>query len=172
LPIAVNVSAVEFRDKGFVEGVRRILSETGLPAQYLELELTEGVLMEDAESATSVLLQLKAMGVHLAIDDFGTGYSSLSYLRKFPIDALKIDQSFIRQNTTTPNESSIVSAVIAMGRSLKLRVVAEGVETLEELVVLQGLQCDEAQGFYFSRPVAAAQFADLLQKGTAGVFVH
>ncbi len=172
LPIAVNVSAVEFRHKGFVEGVRTILSETGLPAQYLELELTEGVLMEDAESATSVLLELKAMGVHLAVDDFGTGYSSLSYLRKFPIDALKIDQSFIHQNTTTPDEAAIVSAVIAMGRSLKLRVVAEGVETLEELMVLQGLQCDEAQGFYFSRPVAAAQFADLLQKGTAGVFVH
>jgi len=172
LPIAVNVSAVEFRDKGFVESVRTILSETGLPAQYLELELTEGVLMEDAECATSVLLELKAMGVHLAVDDFGTGYSSLSYLRKFPIDALKIDQSFIHQNTTTPDESTIVSAVIAMGRSLKLRVVAEGVETLEELMVLQDLQCDEAQGFYFSRPVAAALFADLLQKGTCGVFVH
>jgi len=172
LPMAVNVSAVEFRDKGFVEGVRTILSETGLPAQYLELELTEGVLMEDAESATSVLLALKAMGVHLAVDDFGTGYSSLSYLRKFPIDALKIDQSFIHQNTTPHDESTIVSAVIAMGRSLKLRVVAEGVETLDELMVLQGLQCDEAQGFYISRPVAAEQFADLLQKGTAGVFVH
>src|SRR5579859_3614195 len=172
LPMAVNVSAVEFRDKGFVEGVRTILSETGLPAQYLELELTEGVLMEDAESATSVLLALKAMGVHLAVDDFGTGYSSLSYLRKFPIDALKIDQSFIHQNTTAHDESTIVSAVIAMGRSLKLRVVAEGVETLDELMVLQGLQCDEAQGFYISRPVAAEQFADLLQKGTAGVFVH
>jgi diguanylate cyclase (GGDEF)-like protein/PAS domain S-box-containing protein len=172
LPIAVNVSAVEFRDRGFVDGVRTILSETGLAAQYLELELTEGVLMEDAESATSVLLSLKAMGVQLAVDDFGTGYSSLSYLRKFPIDALKIDQSFIHQNTTTPDESTIVSAVIAMGRSLNLRVVAEGVETLEELMALQGLQCDEAQGFYFSRPVAAELFADLLQKGTAGVFVH
>jgi diguanylate cyclase (GGDEF)-like protein/PAS domain S-box-containing protein len=172
LPIAVNVSAVEFRDKGFVEGVRKVLSETGLSAQYLELELTEGVLMEDAESAASVLLELKAMGVRIAIDDFGTGYSSLSYLRKFPIDALKIDRSFIHQDTTDPDESTIVSAVIAMGRSLKLRVVAEGVETLEELTILRALQCDEAQGFYFSRPVAAAQFADLLQKGTAGAFVH
>jgi EAL domain-containing protein (putative c-di-GMP-specific phosphodiesterase class I) len=146
--------------------------ETGLPAQNLELELTEGVLMEDAASATSVLLALKAMGIHLAIDDFGTGYSSLSYLKKFPIDALKIDQSFIHQNTTVSDKSSIVSAVIAMGRSLKLRVVAEGVETLDELMVLQGFQCDEAQGFYFSRPVAAELFADLLQKGAAGVFVH
>jgi diguanylate cyclase (GGDEF)-like protein/PAS domain S-box-containing protein len=172
LVIAVNVSAVEFRDKGFVESVRTILSETGLPAQYLELELTESVLMDDAESATSVLVKLKAMGVHLAIDDFGTGYSSLSYLRKFPIDALKIDQSFIHQKNPTHDKSTIVSAVIAMGRSLKLRVVAEGVETLDELMVLQGLQCDEAQGFYFSRPVAAAQFAELILKGTAGVFVH
>jgi len=172
LPIAVNVSAVEFRDKGFVEGVRTILSETGLPARYLELELTEGVLMEDAESAAAVLLELKAMGVRLAVDDFGTGYSSLSYLRKFPIDALKIDKSFIHQDTADPDESTIVSAVIAMGRSLRLRVVAEGVETLEELMVLQGLDCDEAQGFYFSRPVGAAQFADLLQRGTASVFIH
>jgi diguanylate cyclase (GGDEF)-like protein/PAS domain S-box-containing protein len=172
LVIAVNVSAVEFRDKDFVEGVRTILSETGLPARYLELELTEGVLMEDAESSASVLQELKAMGVHLAVDDFGTGYSSLSYLRKFPIDTLKIDKSFIHQNSTNTDQSTIVSAVIAMGRSLKLRVVAEGVETLEQLMVLQGLHCDEAQGFYFSRPVAAAQFANLLQKGTAGVFVN
>ena len=171
MPIAVNVSAVEFRDKGFVEGVRKILSETGLPAQYLELELTEGVLMKDAESAASVLLELKAMGIHLAVDDFGTGYSSLSYLRKFPIDALKIDQSFIHQNSTTPDDSTIVSAVIAMGRSLKLRVVAEGVETLEQLMFLRALQCDEAQGFYFGRPVRAAQFAESLRKGAAA-FVH
>ncbi|HWY07772.1 MAG TPA: EAL domain-containing protein [Candidatus Acidoferrales bacterium] len=171
MPIAVNVSAVEFRDKGFVEGVRKILSETGLPAQYLELELTEGVLMKDAESAASVLLELKAMGIHLAVDDFGTGYSSLSYLRKFPIDALKIDQSFIHQNNTTPDDSTIVSAVIAMGRSLKLRVVAEGVETLEQLMFLRALQCDEAQGFYFGRPVPAAQFAESLRKGAAA-FVH
>jgi len=171
MPIAVNVSAVEFRDKGFVEGVRKILSETGLPAQYLELELTEGVLMKDAESAASVLLELKAMGIHLAVDDFGTGYSSLSYLRKFPIDALKIDQSFIHQNSTTPDDSTIVSAVIAMGRSLKLRVVAEGVETLEQLMFLRALQCDEAQGFYFGRPVPAAQFAESLRKGAAA-FVH
>jgi diguanylate cyclase (GGDEF)-like protein/PAS domain S-box-containing protein len=172
VPITVNVSAVEFRDKGFVEGVRTILSETGLPARYLELELTEGVLMEDAESAAAVLLELKAMGERLAVDDFGTGYSSLSYLRKFPIDALKIDKSFIHQDTADPDESTIVRAVIAMGQSLRLRVVAEGVETLEELMVLQGLDCDEAQGFYFSQPVAAAQFADLLQRGTADVFIH
>jgi diguanylate cyclase (GGDEF)-like protein/PAS domain S-box-containing protein len=172
LPIAVNVSAVEFRDRGFVEGVRKILSETGLPAQYLELELTEGVLMKDAESATSVLLELKAMGIHLAVDDFGTGYSSLSYLRKFPIDALKIDQSFIHQNTTTSDEATIVSAVIAMARSLRLRVVAEGVETLEQLMFLRALQCDEAQGFYSGRPVPAAQFAESLQKRAAAGFVH
>jgi EAL domain-containing protein (putative c-di-GMP-specific phosphodiesterase class I) len=112
LPISVNVSAVEFRDKGFVEGVRTILAETGLEARYLELELTEGVLMDDAESTASVLQELKMMGVHLAVDDFGTGYSSLSYLRQFPIDVLKIDRSFVNQITADPDDSTIVSAII------------------------------------------------------------
>src|SRR6266481_4258368 len=119
LPIAVNVSAVEFRDKGFVEGVRTILAETGLAAQCLELELTEGVLMDDAESTASVLQELKTMGVHLAVDDFGTGYSSLSYLRQFPIDVLKIDQSFVHQISDDPNDSVIVRAIIDMGKNLK-----------------------------------------------------
>jgi EAL domain-containing protein (putative c-di-GMP-specific phosphodiesterase class I) len=103
--------------------------------------------------------------VQLAVDDFGTGYSSLSYLRKFPIDALKIDQSFVRQITTTPDETTIVTAVISMGRSLKLRVVAEGVETQQELAFLQAHHCDEVQGYYFSRPVPPEQFAKLLETG-------
>jgi diguanylate cyclase (GGDEF)-like protein/PAS domain S-box-containing protein len=115
LPIAVNVSAVEFRDKGFAERVRTVLSETGLEARYLELELTEGVLMEDAETMVSVLQELKMMGVHLAVDDFGTGYSSLSYLRQFPIDVLKIDQSFVQQITADPDDSTIVSATPLSG---------------------------------------------------------
>ncbi len=118
LPIAVNVSAVEFRDEGFVGGVRAILSETGLEARYLELELTEGVLMEHAESTAAVLQELKTMGVHLAVDDFGTGYSSLSYLQQFPIDVLKIDQSFVHRITGDPDDSQIVSAIISMGKSL------------------------------------------------------
>ena len=121
--------------------------------------------MKHAESAESVLKTLRARGVQVAVDDFGTGYSSLSYLRRFPIDALKIDQSFVRQITTTPDETTIVTAVIAMGRSLKLRVVAEGVETREELAFLQAQQCDEAQGYFFSRPVLPEQFAKLLETG-------
>jgi diguanylate cyclase (GGDEF)-like protein/PAS domain S-box-containing protein len=168
LPIssmAVNISAVEFRDHTFLEGLFVILGDTGLPPGLLELELTESVLMKRAESSQSILRELRARGVQLAVDDFGTGYSSLSYLRKFSIDALKIDQSFIRQITKTPEETSIVTAVISMGRSLKLRVVAEGVETAQELAFLRAHNCDEAQGYYFSRPVCAADFAKLLQAG-------
>jgi diguanylate cyclase (GGDEF)-like protein/PAS domain S-box-containing protein len=172
LRIAVNVSAVEFRDKDFVEGVRRILLETGLEARYLELEVTEGVLMEDGESAASVLQELKTMGVHLAVDDFGTGYSSLSYLRQFPIDVLKIDQSFIHQITSDPDDSSIVSAIIHMGKSLKHLVIAEGIETQEQRAYLQTQRCTEGQGYLFSRPLAAAQFAHLLQIGLAETVVH
>jgi EAL domain-containing protein (putative c-di-GMP-specific phosphodiesterase class I) len=131
------------------------------------LELTEGVLMKHAESTESILKTLRATGVQLAVDDFGTGYSSLSYLRRFSIDALKIDQSFVRQITTVPNDTSIVTAVISMGRSLKLRVIAEGVETQDEMAFLQAHQCDEAQGYYFSRPVPSAEFAKLLKSGIA-----
>ena len=163
--MAVNISAMEFRDEDFLDGVFRILRETGLDPAALELELTESVLMKRAESTQSILKILRGSGIQLAVDDFGTGYSSLSYLRKFPIDALKIDQSFIRQITTAPDETTIVTAVISMGRSLKLRVVAEGVETMEELTFLQAHQCEEAQGYYFSRPVLPEQFARLLKKG-------
>ena len=165
LPISVNVSAVEFRDQGFIQNVRTILSETGLAPQYLQLELTEGVLMEDAESTIDVLAQLKAMGVHLAVDDFGTGYSSLSYLRQFPVDVLKIDQSFIQEINSKRPDSTLVSAIIDMGRGLKHLVIAEGVETLEQKTFLQNLHCAEGQGYLFSRPVAAAEFAHLLQAG-------
>jgi len=172
--MAVNISSMEFRDDNFLEGVFKTLRETGLDPSSLELELTESVLMKRAESAASVLKTLRASGVQIAVDDFGTGYSSLSYLRKFPIDALKIDQSFVRQITSTPDDTTIVTAVISMGRSLKLRVVAEGVETPEELTFLQTQLCDEAQGFYFSRPVLPQQFARLLKTGIpeASVVVH
>jgi diguanylate cyclase (GGDEF)-like protein/PAS domain S-box-containing protein len=163
--MAVNVSAMEFQDKNFLEGVFAILSETGLDPGSLELELTESVLMKNAESAASILQTLRRKGVQVALDDFGTGYSSLSYLRKFPIDALKIDQSFVREITAVGDNTSIVTAVINMARSLNLRVVAEGVETLEQLTFLQDRECDEAQGYYFSRPVPPEEFARLLETG-------
>jgi diguanylate cyclase (GGDEF)-like protein/PAS domain S-box-containing protein len=172
--MAVNISSMEFRDDNFLENVFAVLEETGLNPRSLELELTESVLMKRAESAASVLQTLRARGVQVAVDDFGTGYSSLSYLRKFPIDALKIDQSFVRQITSAPDDTTIVTAVISMGRSLKLRVVAEGVETHEELAFLQAHMCDEAQGYYFSRPVLPQHFAKLLKSGIpeAAVVVH
>jgi diguanylate cyclase (GGDEF)-like protein/PAS domain S-box-containing protein len=172
--MAVNISSMEFRDDNFLDSVFAALSETGLDPQSLELELTESVLMKRAESAASVLKTLRARGVQIAVDDFGTGYSSLSYLTKFPIDALKIDQSFVRQISSTPDDTTIVTAVISMGRSLKLRVVAEGVETRDELAFLQARQCDEAQGYYFSRPVLPQQFAKLLMSGIPepAVVVH
>jgi diguanylate cyclase (GGDEF)-like protein/PAS domain S-box-containing protein len=161
--MAVNISAMQLREKTFLDTVFTILEDTGLDPRSLELELTESVLMKHAESTASILKTLRNSGVQLAVDDFGTGYSSLSYLRKFPIDALKIDQSFVRQITTVPDETIIVEAVISMGRSLKLRVVAEGVETQDQLAFLQAHQCDEAQGYYFSRPVPPHQFAGMLE---------
>ena len=171
-----SVTFIALRDpagdlRGFSEISRdlTILKDTGLDPGSLELELTERVLMKRAESTQSILKTLRASGVQLAIDDFGTGYSSLSYLRKFPINALKIDQSFVRQITTAPDETTIVTAVISMGRSLKLRVVAEGVETQEELAFLQAHHCDEAQGYHFSRPVVPQQFAKLLATGISEV---
>jgi EAL domain-containing protein (putative c-di-GMP-specific phosphodiesterase class I) len=170
--IAVNISAIQFRDENFLNGVSTILEDTGLDPRALELELTESVLMKHAEAAEAILKILRARGVQAAVDDFGTGYSSLSYLRKFPIDALKIDQSFVRQIGAGPDETTIVTAVISMGRSLKLRVVAEGVETQEQLAFLQAHECDEAQGYYFSRPVPAGEFAKLLETGIPEAVHH
>ncbi|MDB6084333.1 MAG: hypothetical protein JWN43_2214 [Gammaproteobacteria bacterium] len=163
--MAVNVSAMEFRDDDFLKSLFAILEETRLDPRALELELTESVLMKRAATTAITLQTLRKSGVQVAIDDFGTGYSSLNYLRRFPIDTLKIDQSFVRQIVDSDDEAAIVTAVISMARSLKLRVVAEGVETFEELEFLHAHRCEEAQGFYFSRPVPADQFAKLLQTG-------
>ena len=166
--MAVNISAIEFRDENFLEGVFSILEDTGLDPQCLELELTESVLMKRAESAASILQALRKRGMHTAVDDFGTGYSSLSYLRTFPIDALKIDRSFVREITIAPGDTTILTTMIILGRSLKLKVVAEGVETREELAFLKAHSCDEAQGDYFSPPVPPPQFAKLLKTGIPG----
>jgi diguanylate cyclase (GGDEF)-like protein/PAS domain S-box-containing protein len=163
--MAVNVSALEFRQEAFPDRIFAVLDETGLDPSALELELTESVLMKNSESAATVLRSLREKGIQVAIDDFGTGYSSLSHLRKFPIDALKIDQSFIGQVTTAGDVASIVTAVINMARSMKMRVIAEGVETPEQHEFLRAHECDEAQGYYFSRPVLPERFAALLATG-------
>ncbi|MEI9981846.1 MAG: EAL domain-containing protein, partial [Aliidongia sp.] len=160
--IAVNISAIEFRQPNFIEGVRSILNDTGLDGSRLQLEITEGVLMRDVESSTETLRGLKNLGVQLAVDDFGTGYSSLSYLKKFPIDILKIDQSFVSDIKSDGDAGVIASAIIALGNSLNKRVISEGVETPVQLEFLKARHCEEGQGYLFSRPVAAAQFAGLL----------
>jgi diguanylate cyclase (GGDEF)-like protein/PAS domain S-box-containing protein len=154
IQIAVNVSSVEFRNDDFLEGVRTILKETHLDPRYLELELTESVLMRHPESTAPVLQRLKGMGVRLAIDDFGTGYSSLSYLRQFPIDTLKVDQSFVHEIDSANDNATLVDAMISMGRSLKHRVIAEGVETAGQLAFLLAHGCNQGQGYYFSRPLS------------------
>jgi EAL domain-containing protein (putative c-di-GMP-specific phosphodiesterase class I) len=162
IPIAINISAVELRSNNFVEHVRDILRETGLEPRYLELELTETAFMQDPQSTIAVLQALKDIGIKLTLDDFGTGYSSLSYLKRFPIDALKIDKSFVRGLCTDSDDSKLVSAVINLGRSFHLQVIAEGVETREQFIALQAQNCAEGQGYYFQKPIAADEFAKLL----------
>ncbi|MEO6623210.1 MAG: EAL domain-containing protein, partial [Burkholderiaceae bacterium] len=163
--IAVNVSAREFQGKDFLDGVRSILQDTGLEPSRVEFEMTESSLMQDTQPTTEILYALKSLGVHIALDDFGTGYSSLSYLRRFPVDTLKIDQSFVQDIDNEMGEAVLVNAIIAMAKSLKLRVVAEGVETGTQLAYLRSHGCTEGQGHFFSRPVAADEFARLLNAG-------
>ena len=165
VPVAVNMSAVQFRQSDLAKRVAAILAECGIAPRYLELELTESIIMREAEQAIAVLQELSQMGVSLSIDDFGTGYSSLSYLRRFPIHKLKIDRSFVSDITTNPDAAAIATAIIGMGRSLKLRVIAEGVETAEQLAFLQSHQCDELQGFLLGRPIEAEDFSELLRSG-------
>jgi diguanylate cyclase (GGDEF)-like protein len=165
IPVSVNVSALEFRSKTFFEHIVTVLKETCLDPHLLELELTESALMVDISAATDVLRALKHLGVQLAIDDFGTGWSSLSYLRRLPVDAMKIDKSFVQEIAEGSNARPIVSAVISMARSLNHRVVAEGVETREQMEFLQAEQCGEAQGYYFSRPLIPPRFAELMDPG-------
>jgi diguanylate cyclase (GGDEF)-like protein/PAS domain S-box-containing protein len=165
VPIAVNVSSIEFQSDTFFEGVRGALKNSRLDPRYLELELTETVLMRHARSAADAIDRLKSFGVRVVVDDFGTGYSSLSYLTRFPIHALKLDQSFVRDIMTKETNAIVARAVISMGNNLQLKVIAEGLETAEQLAFLQNHGCDEGQGYYFSRPVAPDQFAKLLAGG-------
>ncbi|HOZ65278.1 MAG TPA: GGDEF domain-containing phosphodiesterase, partial [Burkholderiaceae bacterium] len=158
LSIAVNLSAVQFKRGDVTQVVSQALQETGLNPGLLELELTESILMQHVEGVLSTLQSLKRMGVTLSIDDFGTGYSSLSYLKRFDIDKLKIDQSFVRDLASDPDDAAIVRAIIQMAHSLSLKTIAEGVETASALQILNDFQCDEAQGFHFSRPLPADEF--------------
>jgi len=171
VPVAVNISAVQLRHKDFLESVRGVLAETGLEPRWLELELTESVLMQDAESTGRTLQALKALGVQLAVDDFGTGYSSLSYLTQFPIDTLKIDQSFVHKMLLNTSDASMISTVISMGKNLNQRVIAEGVETKQQLKFLQARECSEGQGYYFSHPLNADDFEKYV-KARASLAVH
>ena len=165
LKVSVNLSARQFRQKDLTDTVSQVLRDTGLDPDCLELELTEGVLMDDTKASSSTLSDLKALGLGISIDDFGTGYSSLSYLKLFSLDTLKIDQSFVRDITTDPDSAAIANSVIALARSLRLRVVAEGVETEEQLSFLDNQDCDEIQGYLFSPPLAANDFRKLVQSG-------
>jgi len=167
MSVAINVSAVELRAKDFLAYVRQILEQSRLEPHFLELELTETFMLQDWQSTAQILRSLKALGVRIALDDFGTGYSSLSYMKRFPIDALKIDQSFVRDMTTDSDDASIVSAVINMGRSLNMGVVAEGIQTRDQLEFLRDRQCPEGQGYYFGAPMPARDLTELLKADDA-----
>ena len=167
LCMSVNVSPIDFRQRDFVDNLAAILKQSGLPPARLELEITESVLMQNVDETVDILQKIKAMGVRLALDDFGTGYSSLSYLRRFPIDVLKIDQSFVRGLNVNSQDAQLISAIIGMGKSLELNIIAEGVETVEQLNFLKTQQCEEGQGFLFSKAVPPKDFAQMLQVGSA-----
>ena len=163
LVMAVNVAPVQFRQPGFIEMVAGALASSGLEASLLELELTERTVMHDADINLGTLSALHRMGVELSLDDFGTGYSSLAYLKRFPVGKLKIDRSFVNDLETDPDDWAIASTIVSMGRSLRMTVLAEGVETGEQLAQLRKMGCDMAQGYYFSRPTSAAGIAEILR---------
>ncbi|OGI45303.1 MAG: hypothetical protein A2V92_04195 [Candidatus Muproteobacteria bacterium RBG_16_65_31] len=163
LRVAVNLSARQFKQPKLVDVIAATLEETGLDPRHLDLELTESILLEQTEDSLAALRRLHDMGIHLALDDFGTGYSSLGYLKRFPIDSLKIDRTFVRDVMTNPDDAAIAQTVIAMAHSLRMTAVAEGVETREQLEFLRSHRCDQVQGYYFSRPLPAEEFARLMK---------
>ncbi|MEB3230003.1 MAG: bifunctional diguanylate cyclase/phosphodiesterase, partial [Leptolyngbyaceae bacterium] len=163
--IAVNIASPQFQSGDLIPSVLEALAMSGFPANQLELEVTEGFVMQQPQARIQELAQLRQMGVKIAIDDFGTGYSSLSYLKQLPIDKLKIDQSFVRDIPQDEDDMAIAQAVIALGKALNLRIIAEGVETEEQANLLQNWGCHEAQGYLYSRPIAAAEIPPLLRKG-------
>ena len=167
LTMAVNLSAVQFRHPNLFNMVTRILEQADLPAQFLEIELTEATAMDNPVAAIALMNRLHDLGVRMSIDDFGTGYSSLSYLKKFNVSKLKIDQSFVRDISDDPDDKAIVSAIINLASSLGMHTIAEGVETASQLAYLRLQGCDEVQGFYFSRPLPASQFEAFMREHMA-----
>lgn len=165
--VAVNISALEFSGDNFLAHIRAVLQETRLAPHHLELQLTETVLMKNAESTMAMLEEIKLMGVKISIDDFGTGYSSLSYLKQFPVNTLKIDQSFVADITASGDDEILVDAVIGLGKSLRYRVIAEGVESPEQLMFLRNHHCAEGQGYYLGLPMIAEEFFILLKTGVS-----
>jgi EAL domain-containing protein (putative c-di-GMP-specific phosphodiesterase class I) len=161
LRVGVNLSAVQFRKQSVPLLVAKTLADTGLDPSRLDVELTESIVMSDTETVAADLCRLRELGVSISIDDFGTGYSSLTYVKNFPVDRLKIDQCFIRDLATDPSDAAIVRAIVSLGHSLELTVVAEGVQTEEQLARLRAEGCDEVQGYYFGRPMPAADFLAL-----------
>ena len=166
LRIGVNLSAVQFRQQDLVATLKRVLAETGLAPEYLDLELTESIIMQNAEETVTALNRLRDMGLRLSVDDFGTGYSSLGYLKRFPLQVIKIDRSFINDVPDDPDDTAITKAIIAMAHSLNLQVIAEGVETERQLAFLREQGCDEVQGYLFSRPLPAEDVVQLLEKAS------
>jgi EAL domain-containing protein (putative c-di-GMP-specific phosphodiesterase class I) len=162
--VSVNVSPRQFRSATFMATLSAVLHETGLDPSYLELELTESMVMHDGEEMIEALRAIKNLGVHMSVDDFGTGYSSLSYLKRFPVDRLKIDRSFVSDMTTDGDSAAIVRTIIALGHNLGLKVLAEGVETDDQVDFLLANGCDELQGYWFSRPVSSWRLRGLLTK--------
>jgi EAL domain-containing protein (putative c-di-GMP-specific phosphodiesterase class I) len=169
LRIAVNLTARQFSDEHLLRDLGAILKSTGMEAGLLELEIHESLLIQDIEKTLRILTDLKSMGLKIAIDDFGTGYSSLATLQRFPLDTIKIDRSYIRDIATRGEDSNLTQAIISMGKSLSLTVVAQGVETKEQADFLRDHACDEFQGFYFNKPMSAVQFTELLLAQDAGV---
>jgi len=167
--MAVNLSARQFADDSLPQDIRAVLEETGMKPELLELELTESMVMRNAERATRLLGQIKKMGVRIAIDDFGVGYSSLAQIKRFPIDTLKVDRSFIRDLERNAEDRAITEAIISMGKTLSLTVVAEGVETQEQQTFLTDHACDAMQGYYFSKPIDHDEFASFVRKHLAAV---
>jgi EAL domain-containing protein (putative c-di-GMP-specific phosphodiesterase class I) len=165
MPIAVNLSPIQFNRRNMADSISAILAETGLEPRWLELEFTESAVMHDSREVATTIHRLDELGVQLALDDFGTGYSSLSYLRRFHLDKIKIDQSFVRDIGVDADDAAIITAIIGMARNLKLSAVAEGVETAAQCAFLREQGCDGIQGYYFSKPISASEFADLLRSG-------